>query len=352
MTGTYIAVAMSGGVDSTVAAALLKDAGHEVVGLSMQLLCTGENGSDRVCGMSRDIEDARQACDALGIPHRVVDLEREFAVRVVEAFCREYAEGRTPNPCIMCNQQMKFGALMQEALSLGARYLATGHYARVEEKENRFFLLKGTDRACDQSYFLYMLRQDDLRHVQFPVGSYRKSEVRKMAEDRGLSVAQKRKSQDICFVASGNYRDLLAERGLLGPGKIIDESGAVLGTHGGTALYTIGQRKGLGISGRRRLFVLAIDPCSRTVKVGPESSLLASEVRAGRVSYVADAPPGEIHVTAKVRYGSPEVGAVLYPQGDAARVVFDVPQRAVTPGQAIVFYDGELVLGGGIMEAS
>lgn len=336
-----VAVAMSGGVDSSVCAALLKDAGHEVVGLAMRL--RGDSGH---------MDDARRVCESLKIPFLALDFEKPFRDLVLDYFCQEYARGRTPNPCVVCNQNIKFGLLLTTALSLGARFLATGHYARVDRSGGVHRLLKGIDAGSDQSYFLYTLNQQQLRNIMFPLGVYTKAQVRRMAADRGLHVAEKRKSRDLCFVADGKWQDYVREHAILTPGPVLDTGGRQIGSHQGLAMYTVGQRTGLGIAAGRRLFVLAIHVDSNTLVVGPEEELLAGGLRAGTVSFVAESPQQPVAVAAKVRYRAPMAGAILYPHGSDTEVEFDVPQRAIAPGQAVVFYRGDEVTGGGIIEAS
>lgn len=336
-----VAVAMSGGVDSSVCAALLKEAGYEVVGLAMLLR-----------GGSSHMDDARRVCESIAIPFMALDFEKPFHDLVLDYFCQEYARGRTPNPCVVCNRNIKFGLLLSEALSLGAQFLATGHYARVELSDGRYRLLGGVDTESDQSYFLYTLNQRQLGDIVFPLGVYTKAQVRRMAADRGLHVAEKRKSRDLCFVADGKWQDYVKENAILTPGPVVDTGGRQMGSHQGLALYTVGQRTGLGIAAGRRLFVIAIDVDSNTLVIGSEEELLARGLRAGTVSFVAEWPEQPTPVAVKVRYRAPLAEAVLYPCGSDVEVEFDVPQRAIAPGQAVVFYRGDEVLGGGIIEAS
>jgi len=335
-----VAVAMSGGVDSSLTAALLKER-YEVIGVTMRLW--SEEG----------VDDAMGVCQSLGIPFHVFDFEPQFQAYVVDYFCEEYRLGRTPNPCTICNQKIKFGLLLKQALKLGVDYLATGHYARIDCSQGNYRLLKAIDHVKDQSYFLYGLGQEDLKHLLFPLGEYRKAEVRRMAEERGLPVYNKGESQEICFVPDGNYRSFLTQRIPPAPGEIIDLNSRVLGRHQGIAGYTIGQRHGLGIASAERLYVVRIDAGANTLVVGPEEELWGNALLASSVRFVSgEAPQGDTEVRAKIRYKSPEVKAVLSPRGEFFELRFYEPQRAITPGQAVVFYRGEEVLGGGIIESA
>ena len=348
-----VAVAMSGGVDSSLSAALLKEAGYEVVGISMQLWCEerhGRSSAHPTCCSIQDMNDARRVCQTLDIPFYTINLEPQFQACVVDYFCIEYAQGRTPNPCIACNQQIKFDFLLHHVLSLGVDYLATGHFARIERSGDGHRLLKAADPISDQSYFLYTLGQWELQHLLFPVNGYLKTEVRRMAAERGLPTADKPKSQDLCFVSNGSYHSLIKQRLSPVPGEIVDEEGKVLGRHRGIAFYTVGQRTGLGLALGSRLYVLAIDVNNNTLVVGPEDKLLASRLAATQVRFVRGNPEQPVAVKAKIRYKSPETYAMLYPCEDKVEVRFDTPQRAVTPGQAVVFYQENQVLGGGIIE--
>ena len=346
---------MSGGVDSSVAAALLQETGYEVIGVSMQLWCEEKHGtlpSRPVCCSIQDINDARQVCHILDIPFYMLNLEEEFQAHVVDYFCHEYARGRTPNPCIACNKWIKFDLLLRRVLSLGVEYLATGHYARIETSGNEYRLFKGVDPSSDQSYFLYTLGQGELPHLLFPLGNYRKTEVRHIAAERGLPVANKPKSQDLCFIPNGDYRDFLKEYIPSLPGKIIDTQGKVLGNHQGIAFYTVGQRSGLGLASGKRLYVVAIEADSNRLVVGSEAELFLPRLRATEVSFVGKKPPLPIAIKAKIRHKSPESEAMLYAGEDGVEVRFKQPQRIITPGQAVVFYRDAQVLGGGIIEAS
>ncbi|MEE9583543.1 MAG: tRNA 2-thiouridine(34) synthase MnmA, partial [Dehalococcoidales bacterium] len=268
-------------------------------------------------------------------------------------FCREYSLGRTPNPCIACNQYIKFDTLLSKAGQLGADCLATGHYARVEPSSDGYRLLKAVDSAKDQSYFLYPLRQAQLRHLLLPLGYLRKTEVRRLAAEMGLPSAAKRESQDICFIPDNGYRSFISEHIPSQPGDIVDSKGKILGSHRGLAHYTVGQRQGLGLASNRRLYVLKIDTSSNRLVVGARDQLLASRLFARRLSWVSGRAPQEfINIMAKLRYKSPEVAVNLHLEDGAAEVRFIEPQPAVAPGQAIVFYRGEAMLGGGVIETS
>lgn len=334
---------MSGGVDSLVATALLKEAGHQISGIYLKLWAGP--------GQEENIAALGDACRRLEIPLQILSLEEEFQSLVIDYFCREYRRGRTPNPCTTCNQRIKFGLLLDRALGMGADYLATGHYARIESSEEGYHLLKGTDPAKDQSYFLYRLGQRELKHLLFPVGSLHKSEVRKMAARRGLATDSLRESQDVCFIPGNDYRSFLTGHIPIRPGDITDTEGNILGRHSGLASYTIGQRQGLGLSSKERLHVLKLDAAANRVIVGTKDQLLSSRLTASRLSWVKGAPPQETgNITAKIRYGSAGAATNLYPKGDTTEVSFDKPQSAITPGQDIVFYRGDEVLGGGIIE--
>ena len=352
--GKRVVVAMSGGVDSSVAAAILKKEGYEVIGVTMRLWSEGDGDSPaphRRCCSVEEVEDARRVCQVLDIPFYVVNFEAQFRTHVVDYFCREYLRGRTPNPCLACNRWIKFDSLLNKAMALGAEYLATGHYARIERYDEGYRLLKALDASKDQSYVLYALRQKEMEHLLFPMGLYRKSEARKMAQGLGLPVWDKEESQETCFIFNGDYRHFLAERSSHQPGDIVDADGKVRGRHSGIAFYTVGQRRGLGVVSREPLYVLSIDRVSNRVVVGSDEQLLRSELVASEVSFVSgEAPQEPVEVTAKIRYKSPEARAMLYPEGERVRLVFEEPQRAITPGQAVVFYDGDVVLGGGIIE--
>ena len=350
-----IVVAMSGGVDSSVAAALLARAGHEVIGLSMQLY--DQRGGDvrfGTCCTIDDLHDARRVAAHLGIPHYIVNFERQFGERVISNFVREYASGRTPIPCVHCNGDLKFATLAERAAGLGARYVATGHYARVDRAPSGEYLLKrGLDPAKDQSYFLFTLTQAQLAHAMFPVGDLDKAAVRAQARELGLAVSDKPESHEICFVPDGDHGAFLARQGVApGGGSIRNLSGAVVGTHDGVHRFTVGQRKGLGLSSPIPLYVVGIDAATNSVTVGPRDALQRTALCASGVNWIAGLPPAAgTRVTAQIRYRHREAAATLTATGgECVDVEFDEPQTAVAPGQAVVFYDGEVVVGGGWIE--
>jgi len=354
-----VVVGMSGGVDSSVAAALLVEQGHEVIGVMLRLWADPQEGrvAGNLCCTPEAVDAARDVAAALDIPLYLVNAEEPFRKHVVDPFITTYAAGRTPNPCLACNQHVRFGYLLRYALGLGAGLLATGHYARVErgsDTSSAHRLLRGVDAAKDQSYVLYMLGQDALSHLCFPLGNCTKTQVRQMARSRQLPVAEREESQDLCFVSGGDYREFLRRQAprTARPGPIVDQTGHQLGRHRGLACYTIGQRKGLGIAASEPLYVLRMDVQRNALVVGPVSALGRTELTAGSVSFVSGEWPAEpLAVTAKIRYRADDAPAVLRPLGyGRVRVVFDGSLRDITPGQAVVFYDGEACLGGGFIE--
>ncbi len=346
---------MSGGVDSSVSAALLKQTGYEVIGVTMQTWPADKPASEREgfrgwCGQEA-VEAAKRTAYKLGIPHFVMNFRDVFARRVIDAFCREYSLGRTPNPCIRCNQYIKFDVLLERARWLDADFLATGHYARIEQSGESYRLLKAVDPAKDQSYFLYTLGQSELQHLLLPVGNLHKAEVRRMAAELDLPTATRRESQDICFIPDNDYRSFIAGHITLRPGDITDTEGNVLGKHRGLALYTVGQRQGLGLSSNTRLYVVRLDTASNRLIVGTEDQLFTSTLFATNLSWVSGEPPADTaNITARVRYKSPDVPLMLNLNDGVARVNFHRPQKAISPGQSVVFYQGDAVLGGGIIE--
>ncbi|HXG36846.1 MAG TPA: tRNA 2-thiouridine(34) synthase MnmA [Dehalococcoidia bacterium] len=347
-----VIVAMSGGVDSSVAAALLLQQGHEVIGVTMRLWTEEDYSAPRFhrqCCSVEDTADARAACDALGIPHYVLNFEREFASGVVDYFVEEYSRGRTPNPCLACNDKVKFRPLLDYAMALGANYLATGHYARIRRERESFQLWKALDPHKDQSYVLYTLGQDELSRTLFPVGEFSKDKIRRIAHEHALPNADKPDSADICFIPGGNYRAFVRQRVSAQPGRIIDTAGKEVGVHQGVVDFTIGQRRGLPArGGSPPYFVVDIDPESNTVVVGEFEELRSSSVLVEGLNFISgETPVGDIEVEARVRYRTQAAPAVLRVGDGVGEVRFLEPQRAVTPGQAIVFYQGERVLGGG-----
>jgi len=356
-----IVVAMSGGVDSSTTAALLVERGYNVIGLMMRLWSeslpvsfqqTVVAETNNRCCSPEAVADARAVCQKLGIPFYLLNFESDFKTHVVDFFIEGYARGITPNPCLQCNRQLKFGTLLDKARALGADYLATGHYARVREYDGKFELLRGVDVNKDQSYALALLTQAQLSRVMFPLGEFTKPQVRELARRFNLSVSEKIESQDLCFVSDGDYRNFLRRHvpDALVPGEIIDMRGEIIGEHHGLANYTIGQRKGLPASSAP-LFVIELDRTRNRLIVGRAAELGKRALDAQSVNWIAGiAPQDEIRVTAKIRYRAKETWASVMTQGETrARVIFDEPLRDITPGQAIVFYDSEVCLGGGII---
>jgi tRNA-specific 2-thiouridylase len=357
---TRVVVGMSGGVDSSAAAALLLEQGYEVVGITLKLWpqdCVSR-AEDKCCG-PQAVMDARAVCHKLGIPYYLVDEAAEFKTRVIEYFAREYRAGRTPNPCVMCNQNLKFGRLLERADQLGARYVATGHFARLETRHSasgsRTLLRRGLDPRKDQSYFLFSLGQDQLARALFPLGQRTKTDTRAVARACNLKTADKEESMEICFVPDNDYGRFLEQAKLAQKhqGDIVDLHGRVLGHHQGIEFYTIGQRKGLRLSSPRPLYVLELDAAANRVVVGDESALARSEFQVDRCNWIAfDEPPAPFEAAVQIRYHHPGTPATVTPlEGGRARVRLHAPQRAITPGQAAVFYQDDLVLGGGWIRA-
>lgn len=350
-----IMVAMSGGVDSSLAAALLHEQGHEVVGVTMHLWDDDdERLAESLCCAAEMAESARRVCAQLGVPYYVFNYQREFRRHVIDYFVQAYAQGYTPNPCLECNREIKFRALLERAKALGFSQVATGHYARIVgpgEGSPAYELRRARDSAKDQSYMVYMLGQEDLARLRFPIGELTKAEVRAMAAERGLASAEREESQDICFVPGGDYRNLLREEApaSLNPGPIVDMTGREIGRHNGLPLYTIGQRRGLGIGGGTPLFVVDLDVARNALVVGPAEAILRDRLDVDRASFVDGGRPGEPFTCAvQVRSHSEPAPAEVTPlENGRFAVRLQAPLKAVTPGQAAVFYAGERVLGGG-----
>ncbi|HXJ82436.1 MAG TPA: tRNA 2-thiouridine(34) synthase MnmA [Candidatus Methylomirabilis sp.] len=355
-----IVVGMSGGVDSSVAAALLVEQGHDVVGVTLRVWPwrDPQEGAKRFgsCCSPETVDDARHVARRLGIPYYLLNTEREFDETVIESFAREYAAGRTPVPCVVCNQEVKFGSLLRRARAWDAVAVATGHYARItrDAPSGRYLLWRGRDPRKDQSDFLWPLTQSQLAAASFPVGEMTKDAVRDKARALGLVTADKPESQEICFIPDNDYRGFLRTRvpEAFLPGPIIDAMGSVVGQHSGLASYTVGQRRGLGLSGRRALYVTALDPDRNAVVVGSDKDVEADRLWAERVNLISQASLDEpVSVTAKIRHGHVAAPATIEaaPGGTMVEVRFATPQRAASPGQSVVFYQGDLVLGGGVI---
>jgi tRNA-specific 2-thiouridylase len=352
-----IVVGMSGGVDSSVAAALLVEAGHEVVGVTMRVWPASEPSSRMgACCGSTAVDDARRVSGALGIPYYALNMAEEFDRAVIGPFARAYAQGRTPVPCVACNTELKFGSLLARAHAWDAGAVATGHYARIDRDPvgGRWRLLRARDARKDQSDFLWPLTQAQLARARFPIGGLLKTEVREHARRLGLATADKPESQEICFVPDDDYRGFLRRRdaATFRPGAIVDRDGRVLGRHAGVAGFTVGQRRGLGVTSNRALYVVDLDPASARVMVGEAADLERDRLEVSRTNFVSGVPPtAPVRVTARVRHGQSPVPAVVRPLGAGrAEVVFDAPQRAVTPGQSCVWYQDDVVVGGGVIE--
>ncbi len=345
---TKVLVAMSGGVDSSVTAALLLKQGLEVEGVTMKL----------TAGLCCDIGSAQVVCGHLGIPHRMLDAQAEFSRSIISDFISEYRRGRTPNPCIRCNDLVKFHLLLRYARSSGFDYLATGHYARIEQdaQSARYLLKKGIDEGKDQSYFLYRLTQDQMQSALFPLGGMRKTEVRALARELGLPAAERPESQEICFVPDNNYRSFLKEHApeTLKPGETVLADGTAVGKHDGIAFFTVGQRRHLGVAAGERLYVVGIEPDTNRIVLGKLPELQTREVTVSNMNFILfDSLSVRKKVTVKIRYRSPFVPATIEPSGrNAVRVVFEKPVKGACPGQAAVFYEGDAVVGGGTIEAT
>ncbi|MDD4924694.1 MAG: tRNA 2-thiouridine(34) synthase MnmA [Dehalococcoidales bacterium] len=336
-----VAVAISGGVDSSVAALLLKDRGYNVFGITMSLSEYSE----------KTIETAAQVADKLDISHYVVDLKTEFNERVIKPFCHEYGLGRTPNPCILCNRHIKFNLLFDKARELGANLFATGHYARILETQEGLKLFKGIDFAKDQSYFLYMLKQEQLKHLLMPLGGLTKTEVKNIACELGIDTLIEHESQDICFIPNNGYDEFISENVDTKCGDILDIDGALIGRHRGLAYYTIGQRQGLGLSSSGRRYIVRLDPANNTVILGEREQLFLTKLRAGKLTWISGNVPFCMEqIAARIRYRAPESPVKMRFIDGFCDIEFEQPQWAITPGQSVVFYRGDEVLGGGIIE--
>ena len=343
-----VLVAMSGGVDSSVAAILLKNEGYDIAGVTMYLGIREKGDRARCCGPS-SVEDARRVCDWMKIPHYVLDYADELEEKVISRFVSEYVKGRTPNPCVDCNRHLKFGNLLHKAKAMGFDFLATGHYAAVGCGGEDFYLKRPKDRKKDQTYFLYPIPYEGLKSILFPLASLTKEEVRELAKKAFLPVAEKRESQDICFVTQKNYQDFLMERGQeLKAGSIVDTRGNILGTHRGIVFYTIGQRGGLGISHKTPLYVVSIDAAGNRIIVGEREDLRAGGLIAYDVNVLSKCWPREVY--AKTRYRKKESLCEVAFENDRVKVTFAEKQEAITPGQSVVFYANDCVLGGGEIE--
>lgn len=349
-------ISMSGGVDSSLAAKLMKDKGLDCIGCTMKLYHNEDAGieSSRTCCSLDDVEDARSVAYKLGMPFYVFNFTDAFRDTVIRKFIESYENGITPNPCIDCNRYMKFDKLYERAKTLGCDYIVTGHYARIEEENGKFVLKKALDETKDQSYVLYSMTQDQLVHTMFPLGSMQKTEVRAIAEESGFVNADKPDSQDICFVPNGDYASVIElQTGKeSAEGNFVDKQGNNLGRHKGVIHYTIGQRKGLGVSSTEPLYVCNICPKDGNVVLGSNDDLFSREADVSDFNWISGEVPGsEFRCKAKIRYRQPEQWVTVIPTGaDTVHIVFDEPQRAITPGQAAVFYDGDTVLGGGTIK--
>lgn len=353
-----VVVGMSGGVDSSVAAFILKEQGYEVIGITMQVWPENKEFEEReggCCSLSA-VNDARKVADALGIYYYVMNFRDIFEKKVIDNFTDEYLHGRTPNPCIECNKHIKFEELLRRAELMGADYVATGHYAKVkkDEKTGRYLLLRSNDQKKDQTYALYGLTQYQLSHTLMPLGDYTKDRIREIAEELKLPVAHKPDSQEICFVTDDDHGRFIKERvaDKVKPGYFVDKNGKILGTHKGIVYYTIGQRKGLGLSMGKPVYVVDIRPELNQVVIGEEKEIFQTTLYAEEVNLIPfDKLEGEMRVTAKIRYKAKECPATIYPYKNGIAVKFDEPQRAITKGQSVVMYDGDVVVGGGIIKS-
>lgn len=350
-----VIIALSGGVDSAVAAALLQRAEYEVIGITASIWPRHENNSSDCKGLhdhDRNIQDAERVCYNLGIPFHIFNTQMEFNTHVIDYLRREYLQGQTPNPCIACNQYIKFGSILEHALTMDADYMATGHYARINYYHGAYHLLKGTDTDKDQSYMLYMLTQNKLARLLLPLGNYTKIQVRQFAQEMGLHVANKQSSQDICF-ATPNYFSLLNDHPTTIPGEIINQDGEILGEHKGSAFYTIGQRRGLGLAATQPLYVTKIEPWANRIIVGHRKDLLISSLIAINTNWISGTNPKRpLKLNAKIRYRSPDIASRVKIESNSVKVLFRKPQIAIAPGQAVVFYKDKEVIGGGTIQST
>ena len=347
-----VVAAMSGGVDSSIAAALLKEQGYEVTGITMCFNLAESKGKKPSCCGLEGIEDARRVCHKLGIRHYVMNLGKDFSREVIQDFLREYQAGRTPNPCVRCNRFIKFGILLKKTLNLGAQFLATGHYARIVNTPGGYLLKKARDLKKDQSYFLYRLDQQQLKHIIFPLGNLTKSRVREIAADLGLSVARKQDSQEICFLPEGKYGDLVKAKSpeSIKPGGLVDKDGNILGTHRGIPFYTIGQRQGLGIAKGYPLYVTQINAKDNRIIIGRRQDACKTEFLVEEPHFLSKPFKKNVEIKVRIRYNHKESLASVSRVQGKLKVSFRKPQFAITPGQSAVFYDRDTVLAGGIIE--
>jgi len=343
-----VVIAISGGVDSSVAALLLKEQGHEVVGITMCLGVAAEEGGRTKCCGPREIEDARRVCQMMEIPHYTMDFAGDLEEYIVKPFVEEYARGRTPNPCVACNRHIKFGTLLDKVTAMGFDFIATGHYARVEKQAGRSTLSLSKEMRKDQTYFLHAIKRETIDRIRFPLADLTKEEVRQIARRHRLPVSDKQESQDICFIPEEGYGAFLRSRSIdVKPGEFVNREGDVLGLHRGFALYTLGQRARLGGWSGEPLYVLGIDARKNRVVVGGKADLMAPGLAADRVNLLVDDLPERC--VAKIRYAHRGAACRVALDGDLLQVIFDEPQEAITPGQYVVLYDGGIVLGGGVI---